>query len=81
MAVFDAAQNADFTFDGNAALVGEIHNAPGDFDIFFKGGGGLAVHLEGAIHHDRGEAEFDGALAGFKAVAVILVHGDRNLWV
>ena len=81
VSVFHAAEDADFTFDGDAALVGEVDNALGDFHILFKAGGGLAVGLERAIHHDGGEAELDGGLAGLKAVAVILMHGNRNLGV
>ena len=81
VAVFNAAQHADFAFDRYAALVRIVDDLAGDFDILFKGGRGLAVGLERAVHHDAGVAELDGALAGLKAVAVILVHGDGNLGV
>ena len=81
VAVFNAAQNADFAFDRDAALVRVIDNLAGDFDILFKGGRGLAVGLQRAVHHDAGKAQLDGALAGLVAVAVIQVHGDRNLGI
>jgi hypothetical protein len=45
VAVFNAAQDADFAFDRDAALVREVDNLLGDFDVLFKGGGGLAVGL------------------------------------
>jgi hypothetical protein len=51
VAVFNAAQHADLAFDGDAALVGEIHHLPGDFDVLFEGGRSLAVGLERAVHH------------------------------
>ena len=81
VAVFNAAEDADFAFDRDAALVGVVDHLAGDFNVLFKCGGGLAVFLERAVHHDRGVAQLDGALAGLKAVAVILVHGDGNLRV
>ena len=81
VAVFNAAEDADFAFDRDAALVGVVDDFAGDFDVLFKGGRGLAVFLEGAVHHDRGVAEFDGALTGFEAVAVILMHGDGDLGI
>jgi hypothetical protein len=81
VAVFNAAQHADFAFDGDAALVRVVDHLAGDFDVLFKAGRGLAVGLERAVHHDGGVAQLDGALAGLKAVAVILVHGDGNIGI
>ena len=81
VAVFNAAQHADFAFDRDAARVGKLDHLARDFDVLFKGGRGLAVFLERAIHHDAGIAQLDGAFAGLKAVAVILVHGDGNLGI
>ena len=81
VAVFDAAEHADLAFDRHAALVRVLDHLAGDFDVLFKGRGRLAVFLQRAVHHDRGEAQLDGALAGLKAVAVILVHGDRDLGI
>ncbi len=79
VAVLNAAQHADFAFDGDAARVREIDHFFGDFHVLFKAGRSLAVGLERPIHHHRGKAQFDGALAGFKAVAVVQVHGQGNL--
>ena len=39
----------------------------------------LAVFLERAVHHHAGEAVVDRALAGGRAVAVVLVHRDRDV--
>ena len=52
VAVFNAAEDADFAFDGDAALVGEFDDSAGDFDVLFKVGRGLAVGLQRAVHHD-----------------------------
>ena len=58
-----------------------FHHAAGHFDVLFECGGGLAVFLQRAIHHDAGKAQRDGAFAGFEAVAMILVHGDGNFGI
>ena len=81
VAVFHAAQHADLAFDGDAALVRVVDHAARHFDVFFESRRRLAVFLERAVHHHRGVAERDGALAGLKAVAVILVHGDGNVGI
>src|SRR5262249_25135024 len=41
----------------------------------------LPVLLEGAVHHRAGEALLNGRRARGRAVAVVLVHGDRDLRV
>ena len=81
VAVFDAAQAADLAFHGNAQHMGDFHDFPGDFHIVFKSGGSFAVSGERAVHHDGREALADGGEAGGRAVAVILVHADRDLGV
>ena len=81
VAVFHAAQHADLAFDGDAALVRIVDHLARHFDVLFKAGRGLAVFLQRAVHHHAGIAQLDGALAGLKAVAVILVHGDGNLGI
>jgi hypothetical protein len=81
VAVFHAAQHADLAFDRDAALVRVIDHLARHFDVLFKAGRRLAVFLQRAIHHHRGKAQLDGALAGLKAVAVILVHGDGNVGI
>ncbi len=78
MAVFHAAQHANLAFDGHAALVRVVHHAPRHFHVFVEGRRRLAVFLQRAIHHHRGVTQRDGALAGLKTVAVILMHGDGN---
>ena len=81
VAVFNAAQHADLALHGDAALMGEVDHLLRHCDVLFKGGRSLAVLLERAVHHDRGVAQLDGALAGLEAVAVVLVHGDGNLGI
>ena len=58
-----------------------VDHAARHFHILFEGRRRLAVFLQRAVHHHRGVAQFDGALAGLKAVAVILVHGDGNVGI
>jgi len=41
VAVFHAAQHADFAFYRDAALVREVNHLAGDFDVLFKCGGFL----------------------------------------
>ena len=81
VAVLDAAQAADLALDGHAQGVGLLHDLPGDLDVVLVGGRRLAVLHQRAVHHHRGEALLDGAEAGRRAVAVVLVHGDGDLRV
>lgn len=77
---FEVAQYADFAFDGYAAGVGEVDDGAGGVNVVFVGGGGFAVFKQGAVHHDGGETELDGALAHVGRCAVVLVHDDGNVW-
>ncbi len=81
MAVLDAAQHANLALDGDAALMGEIDHLFGDGDVLFEASRGFAVGLQRAVHHHRGKAQLDSALAGLEAVAVIQMHGQRNLGI
>jgi hypothetical protein len=80
-AVLEGAEAAQLTFDRHALLVGGFDDGAGDVDVVVVVGGGLAVFLEGAVHHDAGEAGVDGVLAGGGAVAVVEVHADRDLGI
>src|SRR5690606_10334758 len=75
---FQRAQNAQFALDRDAARVGHLDHATGDVDVVVVGGGGLGVFFQRAVHHHRGEAVLDGGGAGGRAVAVVLVHADRD---
>src|SRR5690606_34295091 len=76
---FQRAQNAQFALDRDAARVGHLDHATGDVDVVVVGGGGLGVFFQRAVHHHRGEAVLDGGGAGGRAVAVVLVHADRDV--
>src|SRR5690606_10476329 len=78
-ACFQRAQNAQFALDRDAARVGHLDHAAGDVDVVVVGGGGLGVFFQRAVHHHRGEAVLDGGGAGGRAVAVVLVHADRDV--
>jgi low temperature requirement protein LtrA len=64
--------------DRNAHRVGHLGDFAGHLNVVVVVGGGLAVALQRSVHHDAGEAVLDGALAGFGAVAVILMHHHRD---
>ena len=59
--------------------MGHFGDAAGDIDIVLVAGGGLGVLFQRAVHHDRGEAVLDGGSAGGRAIAVVLVHADRDV--
>ena len=76
---FQRAQAAEFAFHRHANLVGHFHHAARHVDVVVEVGRGLAVFTQRAVHHDRAEAQVDGALADRRALAVILVHHQRDL--
>ena len=51
----------------------------GDADIVVAVARGLAVGLERAVHHHRGEAGLDRGHAGGGLVAVVVMHADRDM--
>ena len=61
VAVFDAAQAAEFAFHGDAARVRHLHHFAGDLHVVFEVGRRLAVCHQRAVHHHAGEAHLDGA--------------------
>ena len=73
-----AAQAAQLALDGDTQLVGHVHHLAGDVDVVLVAGDGLAVGLEAAVHHHRGEAQVDRALADVGVLAVVLVHHQRD---
>jgi hypothetical protein len=76
---FKAAQHAQFALDRHAAAMRHVHHAAGDVHVVGVVGRRLAVFLQRAVHHHRGEAELDGGGAGGRAVAMVLVHADRDV--
>ena len=59
--------------------MGHFHGTASHVDVVVVVGRGLAVFTQGAVHHHRGEAQLDGALAYRRAGAVVLVHAHRNV--
>ncbi len=78
---FERAEHAQLAFDRGADPMRHVGDALGDGDIVVVIGGGLGVGLERAVHHHRGEAVLDRGGAGRFAVAVVLMHADRNVRV
>ena len=77
--VFDPAEAADFAFYGDALGVRQFHHCARHRDVVFKARRRLAVFHQRAVHHHRGEAHVNRALARGHAVAVILVQYDRQV--
>ena len=78
---FQRTKHAELAFDRDAAGVRHLDDFAGHGDIVVVVGRGLRIFLERAVHHHRGKAELDGGRAGGGAVAVILVHADRDVRV
>ncbi len=76
---FERSEAAQFAFHGNLLRVGQFHDLLGHTHVVIVGCRGLAVLFQRTIHHHRSEAVLDGALAGRHAVAVVLVHGHRDV--
>ena len=78
-AALERAKHAEFAFDGSADPMRHVDDIAGDAHIVVVVGGRLAVGLERAVHHHRGEAEADRAGAGRFGVAVVEMHDERNV--
>src|SRR5690606_17491631 len=76
---FQAAQAAQFALHGDAAGMGEGHSLLGHAHVVVVVGRGLAVFTQRAVHHRRGEAQLDRALADAGAGAVVLVPAHRDM--
>ena len=79
LAGFQRTQNAEFAFNGNAAQMRHVRDLLRHADIVVPVGGRLAVFLQRAVHHHRGEAGLDCRHAGGGIVAMVEMHADRNL--
>ena len=77
----ERAQHAQLALDRDAAQMRHVDHLAGDADIVLPVAGGLAVFLQRAVHHDRGEAGLDGGHAGRGVVAVVEVHADGDVRV
>ena len=69
---FDAAEHAEFGFDGDALGVGAVDDALGDFDVL------LERIVRGVDHHGAEEAGVDALVAGL-LVAVVEMHREDGL--
>jgi hypothetical protein len=76
---FERAEATQLAFDRDAHAVRHVRHLLGDLDVVVVARDGLAVGLQRAVHHDRAEAEVDGALADVRALAMVLVHHQRHL--
>src|SRR5690606_3291287 len=72
-------QATQFAFDRDTAGMRHLHRATGHVDVVLVAGWRLAVFAERAVHHDRGKAQLNGALAYRRAGAVVLVHAYRDV--
>jgi hypothetical protein len=79
LAGFQRSEAAELAFHGHTTGVRHFDRAARDIHVVFIGGRGLAVFLQRAVHHHRGETELDGALADSRRGAVVLVHDHRNV--
>ena len=75
----ERAEHAEFAFDRHAAEMRHVGDLLGDADVVGPVGRGLAVGLQRAVHHHRGEVGLHRGDAGRRAVAVVEMHADRNL--
>jgi hypothetical protein len=76
---FERSQAAEFAFDTDVTGVCHFDNFASHTGVVFVIGRCLAVFLQRAVHHHAGEAIFDGGQAGLGAIAVILVHDNRDV--
>ncbi len=79
MAVLDAAKGTQFTFDADAAGMGQLNDLRRHFHVVLIAGDCLAVGHERAVHHDRCEAQVHGLHAGLGRVAVIKMQHDLHV--
>ncbi len=78
---FQRAQATQLAFDGNTAHMSHLNHLLGHVQVVFIAGNGFAVGFKAAVHHDRAEAQINGALANAGVLTVVLVHHQRNLGV
>ena len=79
LAALQRAEHAELALDRDAAEMGHLGHRLGDADIVVPVARGLAVGLERAVHHHRGEAGLDRGHAGRRLVAVVEMHADRDM--
>ena len=77
----ERAQATEFALDRDTGGVCHVDHLARHLDVVVVTGDGLAVGLQRAIHHDRTEAQVDRAPADIGALAVVLVHDQRNMWM
>ena len=75
----ERAEAAQLTLHRDAERMRHVDHLARDLDVVVEVGDRLAVGLERAVHHHRAETEVDRAAAHVRALAVVLVHDERNL--
>ena len=81
LAALERAEHAELALDGDAGPMRHLRDLLGDADIVGVVGRRLAVCLERAVHHHRGEAVLDRGGAGRLVAAVVEVHADGDVRV
>ena len=76
---FERPETSQFAFDRDVDGVRHLDHGLGHVNVVFERGRGLAVRFQRTVHHHAGETVLDRTLARLDAVAVILVHGHRNV--
>jgi hypothetical protein len=78
---FERAEAAQLAFDAHALGMGQLANLASHLHVVIEVGRRLAVFFERAVHHHTREVIVDRALARTWAIAVVLVHANRQLGV
>ncbi len=76
---FERSEATEFTFDTDALGMSRLDDFGSDANVVVVVGGGLAIFHQRSVHHHAGETIVDRRLARVGAVAVILVHHDRDV--
>ena len=75
----ERAEHAELALDRDAAEMRHVGDRLGHGDVVVPVARRLAVGLQRAVHHHRGEAGLDRGHAGGGLVAVVEMHADRNV--
>src|SRR5690625_422305 len=75
------SQATQLAFYGNAHFVRHFDDGTRHVDVVLVVGNGFPVFFQGAVHHDAGKAQVDGAAAHGGRLTMVLVHHDGNVRV
>ena len=78
---FERPQTAELALHRHTDLVRQGHHLAGNLHVVFVAGNGFAVGLQAAVHHHRAETQVNRALADGRALAMVLVHHQRDVGV